>query len=507
MPPTPSSRGSRAGAASRAADGGTSYAQTAGTVFDSQPRVVSNLIVDQTADNPAAVAAAGDGAGCRSRARCSSRTSRPTWASPRRSTRCSRSSASSSTTASTWSPRAAARSSCRCSPTTRCHATASGSPDQLHGPDPGDQPARPRRRDRHRGRRQEAVNTTTAFVDQSQTYTSHPSHQVFLREYARRRRPATRSSTGELLDRPRRAAWPRGQAVKEQAADACSASSSTDQDVLNVPLLATDPYGRFVPRRQRLPADRHRRPAWSRATRPPTAARCPVPADAVRTGHAFLDDIAHHAVPLGDTTTPATARRALDAGHATRRTTDDGIPATYDDEMLDAHFVAGDGRINENIGLTAVHHVFHSEHNRLVGDIQTADQHHRGRRASVRRVAGPSAGVLERRAALPGRPLRHRDGVPAPGVRGVRPQGAADGQPLRRAPATTPASTRPSAAEFAHAVYRFGHSMLTETVARRQRRRREPGHPAARRLPQPAGVHRRADADPRRRRPATSSAA
>src|SRR3712207_7177608 len=39
---------------------------------------------------------------------------------------------------------------------------------------------------------------------------------------------------------------------------------------------------------------------------------------------------------------------------------------TYDDEMLDAHFIAGDGRANENIGLTAVHQVFHSEHNRMV---------------------------------------------------------------------------------------------------------------------------------------------
>ena len=41
-------------------------------------------------------------------------------------------------------------------------------------------------------------------------------------------------------------------------------------------------------------------------------------------------------------------------------------PRTYDDELLDAHFMAGDGRVNENIALTAVHHVFHSEHNRLV---------------------------------------------------------------------------------------------------------------------------------------------
>ena len=28
-----------------------------------------------------------------------------------------------------------------------------------------------------------ALNTDSPFVDQSQTYTSHPSHQFFLREY------------------------------------------------------------------------------------------------------------------------------------------------------------------------------------------------------------------------------------------------------------------------------------------------------------------------------------
>ena len=39
--------------------GPTSYAQKRGVVIDSQPRVISNLIVDQTSTNPAAVAAAG----------------------------------------------------------------------------------------------------------------------------------------------------------------------------------------------------------------------------------------------------------------------------------------------------------------------------------------------------------------------------------------------------------------------------------------------------------------
>ena len=43
----------------RPATGITSYAQTSGSVVDSEPRMVSNLIVDQTSDNPAAVAAAG----------------------------------------------------------------------------------------------------------------------------------------------------------------------------------------------------------------------------------------------------------------------------------------------------------------------------------------------------------------------------------------------------------------------------------------------------------------
>ena len=58
----------------------------------------------------------------------------------------------------------------------------------------------------------EHVNQTTPFVDQNQTYTSHPSHQVFLREYAfdangMPQRPAacsrtaTRAATGRISPR------------------------------------------------------------------------------------------------------------------------------------------------------------------------------------------------------------------------------------------------------------------------------------------------------------------
>ena len=82
---------------------------------------------------------------------------------------------------------------------------------------------------------------------------------------------------------------------------------------------------------------------------------------AVRTGHQFLIDIAHNADAV---------RSAVASAHGRRRHRSIGRCAgnagTYDNELLDAHYIAGDGRVNENIGLTAVHAIFHSEHNRLV---------------------------------------------------------------------------------------------------------------------------------------------
>ena len=48
-------------------------------------------------------------------------------------------------------------------------------------------------------------------------------------------------------------------------------------------------------------------------------------------------------------------------------------------------------------------------------------------------------------------------------------------------------------AEFAHAVYRFGHSMLDDDVARNERRRERQLAAAAHGVPEPAGVLRRWD--------------
>ena len=53
-----------------------------------------------------------------------------------------------------------------------------------------------------RRRHRSTQNTDTPFVDQSQTYTSHSSHQFFLREYDQV--GGLPVATGKFLSRPRR---------------------------------------------------------------------------------------------------------------------------------------------------------------------------------------------------------------------------------------------------------------------------------------------------------------
>ena len=73
---------------------------------------------------------------------------------------------------------------------------------------------------------------------------------------------------------------------------------------------------------------------------------------------------------------------------------------------------------------------------------------------------------VERRAPVPGRAVRHRDAVPASRVRGVRPHRAANVDQFLARPGLRRDLDPAIVAEFAHTVYRFGHSMLTETVDR-----------------------------------------
>ncbi len=305
--------------------------------------------------------------------------------------------------------------------------------------------------------------------------------------------------------------------VKAQAATMLGIAL-TDADALSIPLLATDPYGRFERGPNGFPQIVT---ATGLVEGDPTAnggAGISIPANATRSGHAFLDDIAHNAVPKsGSTPDPddvVTPRLVV--------CEQPGFPAgcvtQYDDEMLDAHFIAGDGRVNENIGLTTVHHVFHSEHNRLVEEIDSmivnaenvaggiTDAEEADWKATNRYTArdgGYDYGERLFQAARFVTEMEYQHLAFEEFIRKVQPMVALFGE----GGTGYNTSINPAIkAEFAHAVYRFGHSMLTESVDRVSADRHPRQHRPVRRVPQPAVLHGRTAAH-RTRRPATWCAA
>ena len=343
----------------------------------------------------------------------------------------------------------------------------------------------------------DATNHTTPFVDQNQTYASHPSHQAFLREYALNA-AGQPVATGQLIQGVNggMATWAD---VKAQALDLLGIVL-TDQDVGRVPLVYTDAYGNFI-------AGTDGRPQLIASAGPPPVfvVRDPVTglanaADAMETGHAFIIDIAHHAAPGTfdpdgpGPQTPIQKTADADLGDvngdgvidAADLTADDNDPSTYDNELLDSHFMAGDGRVNENIALTAVHHVFHSEHNRLVQhtkDVAIADAQQLLANGATQAEATAflNQWLADDVATVPlsqaqidalvwdgerlfqaakfGTEMQYQHLVFEEFARKVQPQVDV----FLMYDATIDPSI---VAEFAHTVYRFGHSMLTETVNR-----------------------------------------
>jgi len=313
-------------------------------------------------------------------------------------------------------------------------------------------------------------NETTPFVDQNQTYTSHASHQVFLREYALNA-AGDPVNTGRLIDGANGGIgnWAE---VKAQAATMLGIQL-TDFDIHDVPLLATDAYGNFIPGPNGFaqfvtlgdPALVEANPLANGGL------GTLVPANALRTGHAFLNDIAHHAAPgtfdpdgPGGPATPIQQTADLDTGPE-GLFGDDGDPATYDNELLDAHFITGDGRGNENIGLTTVHFVFHAEHNRLVEHIKAVVEASNDPTfiEEWKLPDGSWNGERLFQAARFGTEMQYQHLVFEEFARKVQPQVDVFLQEGQGYDSTiNPAIV----AEFAHVVYRFGHSLLPDTVDR-----------------------------------------
>ena len=478
------------GPGGQAAGQPTSYSQKSGFVADSQPRVISNLIVDQTAANPAAAAAAANPCGsggfvCQG----------PGVVDP--------------ITGSLFIPNITPDFGLS-APFNLMFAffgqffdhgldlvTKGGGavlmplkaddpliagPDHILGT-ADDLPPNQRFMVMTRGQNQpgpdgilgtaddvqESMNTTTPWVDQNQTYTSHPSHQVFLREYTMvGGKPLP---TGKVADGGHCSPRPTGipgdnicdianwREIKAQTATMLGIRL-TDQDIFDVPLVLTDPYGHFKPGPRGFPQLVVSNTPLTLLEGDPTAnggAGITIPATALRTGHAFLNDIAHNAVP--------NPGLVPDADNTVSNFRTSVQPAgTYDDELLGEHFITGDGRGNENIGLTMVHQIFHAEHNRLVADIdrqinalltpqEIANWH------AIDTASGWGYGERLFQAARFGTEMQYQHLVFEEFARTVQPL-------INPFLGGITSINGAISAEFAHTVYRLGHSMLPEIVTR-----------------------------------------
>lgn len=321
-------------------------------------------------------------------------------------------------------------------------------------------------------------NTTTPWIDNNQTYTSHPSHQVFIREYFCRGLETASTilpsntcttanppiATGRLLAGDIVGNIANWSEVKRQAANKLGIEL-VDMDIHDVPLLLTDEYGRFLRSATGFPqvvTGNNGTTATVNVGNPTT----PVLAG-VSTGHAFLDDIAHTANPKAGFTTDSDSQINNYPGQS-----------SYDNELLDAHFITADGRGNENIGLTSIHTIFHAEHNRLWADIQNvindattqstglttndlADFKSAWRMSSIR-TANPNPewnGERLFHAAKLITEMEYQHLVFGEFVRKVQPA-------IKAFRAYDPTIRPDITAEFAHTVYRYGHSQLNETVER-----------------------------------------
>ena len=471
--------------------GNTSYAQTSGVVVDSEPRTVSNLIVDQTSDNPAAVAAAGFPVRTQGNPGIQVCTApgvpldcvpeHQTLFIPNVTTDVGLSPPFNSLFTIfgqffdhgldkitnggagqvfvplkeddpliTLGPDGIAGTNCGTLTAANCDEVPIGAKFMtltrgtiVTGPD---------------GFRS-APNTDTPFVDQSQTYTSHASHQFFLREYTSTAGGPV--ATGKFLSRPDGDGMATWTEIKAQASSLLGLQL-LDTDVNDVPLIATDVYGNFIPGPARgMPMVMFPGNITQEGDPAANGGQGISLVGALRVGAAFLNDIAHAAGP-GSTAVPKLPDADLVAGGSL----DPVAAGEYDDELLGIHFICGDGRCNENIALTSIHQMFHSEHDRLVEDIETtlALPENAALSAAYHATSATTFEFGERifQAARFVTEMEYQHLVFEEFARKVQPAINPFEPFAFNQTDVNPAIT----AEFAHAVYRFGHSMLTESIAR-----------------------------------------
>ena len=348
--------------------------------------------------------------------------------------------------------------------------------------------------------RAESFNQTSPFVDLSQNYGSDTSRTVFLREYIDQTASTTSvtdvttgrllnagATTGDLVGNSGMADWA---LVKANAAKI--GIILHDADIMAIPQIAFDSYGHMILDADGMP----QLVALNRVTGDLVYVKDTTLADdaaiqalvqqnggsaadyvLLTTKHAFLNDMGIGLPGMGDTA--GWTGRDLTTNYQSTPP-NPYIPNGFNlQAALEEHLVSGDGRLNENIGLTAVHEVFLNEHNRVLDllkaqygigadpavnpDALPADQPPGGwlwkdpLTGQVSVVTGES---LFQQAKLVVE-MEYQHMVFAEFARKLSPN-------IPAFAGVNPAVNADIPAEFAHAVYRLGHSMLPESIGMKQ---------------------------------------
>jgi len=313
----------------------------------------------------------------------------------------------------------------------------------------------------------QSTNETTPWIDQSQTYGSHASQNFFLREYTTSvsGTTLTAKSNGRLLESAD-AGMPTWKDIKAQALRL--GILLTDYDAKSVPVIATDQYGKFIAGSNGYPLMLFSNGSgykWMQgyaAGLPTVGAGTLAGWKAVSSGHAFINDTTASAVPYSASYCPTpNAQLTADLDLIINSALANPSCTYYDNETLDIHLVAGDGRINENIGLSAIHNVFHSEHNLLVQDIKDMLNNNPIIPAAFKNEFTNTTNGGERlyQAARFIMEMEYQHMAYDEFVRRIAPE-------LPLFLTYDPSKNGAITAEFASAVYRLGHSMLNENIAR-----------------------------------------
>ncbi len=236
-------------------------------------------------------------------------------------------------------------------------------------------------------------NNTGLMIDQSQTYGSISTINALVRQY-----DSSGHVTGKLITSAEDMAAVGVAPTPEQIAAFNRASHDLatwadmkvnaarlgieliDRDVLDAPMIKADAVGKilFTPqhavmyRSDTSIADT----AGYNAANDPFVRWSQADADAHRclasqvgyarqTGHAVISDMGNAASPMSP------LGQMLVPMGTTDRTAVPGA-GQYNEAMLASHYVSGDHRANENVGLTAMHHIFHEEHNIQADAIKAA---------------------------------------------------------------------------------------------------------------------------------------